>query len=323
MHGQRPKLARYRAKRLFDYTSTNRRSRGARLAGLLFAGLILTACTRASVPVQSIPTPYLPTPTIVIPTATPTETPPPPTTGVEYAVVGVEETGQLPVRSNAGLSGVASGYLTPQQRGIHLTGNATLLGSSQWVEIVRADGRTGWVQASMLTEYVPPDQFCGDGRANAVVSAVSTAITERDGDALAALVNETRGLIIRVDWWNPEVQFSKEKTADLFADPTPVDWGTHFASNTPINGAFADIILPQLDDVLVGDPALTCDTLKFGSADQEIKRPTVYTNLNFYEFYRPAPEGGNEFNWRAWTILIEYIDGDPYLVGLVQYRPQV
>ncbi len=238
-------------------------------------------------------------------------------------MVGVEDGGQLPVRVNAGLSGTPNGYLTPQQRGILLTGNATLLGSSQWVEIVRPDGRTGWVQASKLTEYVAPEQFCGDARANAIVGALSNAIANRDGDTLAGLVSDTRGLLIRVDWWNPEVHFTKEQAADLFADPTVISWGTHFASNTQINGSFAEIILPQLDDVLTSGPVLTCDDLQLGSVVQDFRWPAVYTNLNFYEFYRPSPDEGHEFNWRAWTVLIEYIDGDPYLVGLVQYRSQV
>jgi hypothetical protein len=242
---------------------------------------------------------------------------------VEYAVVGVDDSGQLPVRLNAGISGLTNGFLTPRQRGIHLTGNATLLGSSQWVEIIRPDGRTGWVQGMNLTEYVPAEQFCADAKANAIVSALSQALHHRDGDELASLVSDSRGFLIRVDWWNPEVHFTKAQAADLFADPTVINWGTHFASNTEINGAFADAVLPQLEDVFAGQPALTCDELQFGSLVQDIQRPAAYANLNFYEFYRSALEGGNEFNWRAWTVLIEYVDGEPHLVGLIQYRPRV
>ena len=290
---------------------------------IVLVSLVISACTRAAVPVQSLPTPDRPTATPVVPTATATAEAPPLGAGVEYAVVGIEDGDQLPVRTTAGLSGLVSGYLTPQQRGLHLTGKATLLGSSQWVEIARVDGRTGWVQASKVTEYVSPDQFCSDSRANAIISAFIQAIRNRDGDTLASLVGASRGLWIRVDWWNPEVHFSKEQVADLFADPTLVDWGTHFASNTRITGTFTDAILPQLDDVLTAEPALSCDELQFGSVVQEIRRPAVYANLNFYNFYRPAPAGGNEFNWRAWSILIEYVDGQPHLVGLVQYRPQV
>jgi len=285
--------------------------------------LFLAACTRAAVPVQSLPTPLRPTPTQKVPTPLPTETAPPSSTGVEYAVIGVDDGGQLPVRLNAGLSGLTNGFLTPTQKDIHLTGNATLLGSSEWVEIIRPDGRTGWVQRGKLTEYVPADEFCADARANAIVSGLSQALNNRDGDELASLVSVSRGILIRVDWWNPEVRFTKAQVADLFADPTVVNWGTHFASNTQINGTFADAVLPQLDDVFSGQPALTCDELQFGSVVQDIRRPAAYANLNFYEFYRSAPEGGNEFNWRAWTVLIEYVDGEPHLVGLIQYRPQV
>jgi hypothetical protein len=235
----------------------------------------------------------------------------------------VEDGGQLPVRLTAGASGLVNGYLSPDQRGLYRTGNDTMLGSSQWVEILRADGRTGWVQASSLTEYVSAEQFCADARANGIVSSFAQALADRDGDQLASLVNEAHGFFIRVDWWNPAVSFTKGQVADLFADPSTIEWGKHFASNTQISGSFADIILPQLDDVFAAEPALTCDELQVGSVAQDIHRPVAYANLNFYNYYRPAPEGGNEFNWRSWTILIEYVEGQPYLVGLVQYRPQV
>jgi hypothetical protein len=290
---------------------------------LLAVGVLLAGCTRAAVPVQTLPTPYRPTRTPIVPTLTPTTEAPPVAGDIEYAVVGVDEGGQLPVRLTAGLSGLANGYLTPQQKGLHLTGNTTLLGSSEWVEVLRADGRTGWVPEVMLTEYVPPTQFCDDTSANAIISDFVQAVNERDGDRLASLVSEPRGLLIRVDWWNPEVRFSKEQVADLFADPTSVDWGSHFASNTRITGSFAEVVLPQIEDVLGGNAALACDDFQVRSLVQGIARPAAYENFNFYNFYRPAPQGGSEFNWRAWSILIEYIDGQPYLVGLVQYRPQV
>jgi hypothetical protein len=290
---------------------------------LVVAGLVVSACTRAAVPVGTLPTPFRPTATSIVPTETPISETPPVAASLEYAVVGIDEGGQLPVRETAGVSGVVNGYLTPQQKAVRLTGKTTLLGSSEWVEVLRVDGRMGWVPASMLTEYVPSEIFCADSRANDIVSSFVEAVRDRDGDRLASLVSESRGLLIRVDWWNPEIRFSKEQVADLFADPTSVDWGAHFASNTRITGSFADIILPEIDDVLVGGAALACDDFQVRSLVQGIRRPAAYQNFNFYNFYRAAPEGGSEFNWRAWSILIEYVDGQPHLVGLVQYRPQV
>lgn len=272
---------------------------------------------------QTVPTPFRPTSTSVPPTEAPTpEGGLAPPSG-EYAVLGIEAGDQLPFRTTAGLSGEINGYLAPDQRGLRLTGKSTLLGSSQWVEIERADGRTGWVQATNLTEYVSPDQFCSDLRANEVFTRFSRAIISRDGDLLSSLVSDRRGLAIRVDWWDPAVVLTRSEVADLFADPTSRSWGVNVGSQTAIEGTFSDAILPQLEDVLANAPALACDSLQLGTVTQAVLPPIAYANLNYYNAFRPAPAGGNTFNWHSWSILIEYIDGQPYLVGLIRFRPQV
>jgi hypothetical protein len=299
---------------------------GLRLAAAAIACLgwfSLAGCSRAAVPVQTIPTLIRPTITPIPPTSTPTSEPGQAPPVGEYAVIGLENGSQLPVRSTAGLSGLINGYLTPDQRGLHLSGNSTMLGSSQWVEIQRPDGRTGWVQASSLTEYVAPEVFCSDLRANEVFTRFSLAIASHDGDLLSSLVSDERGLAIRVDWWDPEVVLNRSQVADIFADPTQRTWGIHVGSNTAIAGTFADAILPQLEDVLTQAPALACDSLQLGTVTQPVSLPVAFANLNYYNAFRHAPDAGNTFNWRSWSILIEYIDGNPYLVGLIQFRPQV
>jgi hypothetical protein len=51
--------------------------------------------------------------------------------------------------------------------------------------------------------------------------------------------------------------------------------------------------------------------------------PSEYSNMNYISFHRAAPEPGSQLNWRTWALGIEYLDGQPYLALLVQYRGEI
>jgi hypothetical protein len=123
------------------------------LGAVAILGLTLAGCTRAIVPLSFV------TRTPPGPTPAPTRTPGPTfiaisgdPTGHPYAVVWVPAESSLPVQQPAGIPGLQVGTLAPDQRGIYLTGNSTLLGSSLWVEVL-APGLAG-VNSWYLTEDV-------------------------------------------------------------------------------------------------------------------------------------------------------------------------
>src|SRR3990172_3865139 len=133
-----------------------------------------------------------------------------------HAIFGIPQGETLTVRQVAGVSGGDVGDLEFDQRGLLLTGNATNLGSSLWVEINRPSGGTGWVSAIDLTQDVPGEAFCSDGRVLTLVEALRTSIVNRDPQGLQALVSPRRGLTVRFDWWNPEIAY---RTHEI---PSPV-----------------------------------------------------------------------------------------------------
>lgn len=301
------------------------------------SGLVLRAALIASVAAllgscrQSlVPAPTATTAATVEPSSTsaiePTATlQPTPQTSTEfaYAVLGAAADTPLQARQPAGITSMAVGTLAADQRGIAITGRSTKLGSSMWVEILLPQGGSGWVNAWNLTEDVSPSGFCEDPRVPDLINRFIIAIQQRDGTQLSQLVSPRRGLVVRHDWWNPELIFEPTETAFLFQDPVARIWGVNRDSQQPISGPFRDVILPRLDDVFSVAPEQACNQLGVGTTALEAEWPAEYTNLNYFSYFRPAPTPGNALNWRTWALGIEFVDGQPYLAFLVQYRGEI
>ncbi len=296
------------------------------MAGAASVGaLLLFGCTRTSVPV---PEPQTPQAEATQPPEAASPTPEPritiqPFTEPTYSVVWIPQSESLVVRQPAGISSVAVDTLAPDQGGIRLTGKTTLLGSSQWLEIITPEGGTGWVNGWNLTEQVDHTAFCEDLRVLDLVARLTQAVTAADSERLAQLASPRRGLVVRHDAWNPEVRFEPEALASVFEDPTSLEWGIVRDSQLPIVGTFRKIILPRLEMVFNAAPEVSCNHLGVGVSAQEPKWPTEYDNLNYYSFYRRAPEPGNRLSWYTWGVGIEYVGGEPFVAVLVHFQGEI
>jgi hypothetical protein len=292
---------------------------------LVLATLLLglTGCTRTVIPLTFVTrTPSGPTRTPV-----PTPAPTPITiagdpTGHRYAVVWIPADGELVVQQPAGVPGQRVGAVRPDERGITLTGNSTLLGSSLWVEIV-APGAAGWVNSWYLTEDVSPAAFCADPQALTLLERLRAAIVARDGHALAAVASPRRGLVIRHDWWNPEVIVPAQDLPGIYASDTTYPWGVGDSASLEVRGTFSEVVAPLLEDVFGGETEVTCGSLRTGTTAREVRWPGEYTNLNFYALYRPARDPGSQLTWHTWAVGVEYVDGLPRAAVLVHYRAEI
>ena len=287
--------------------------------------LALNACRQSVVPVPSATSPQA------------TESEPPPTNApvtepqattaslvqVSYALAWVVEGEPLAVRQPAGITSMAVASLASDQRGLTVTGKTTQMGSSTWVEINLPEGGKGWINGWNLTEDVRGSFFCEDARIPELVNQFIVAVQERDGGKISQLVSPKRGLIIRHDWWNPEINVGFSSVAGLFLDPASMRWGVNRDSELEIDGTFREVILPQLEDVFSIAPELHCNEIGAGNTGLDAIWPSEYSNMNYISFYRAAPEPGSQLNWRTWALGIEYLDGLPYLVLLVQYRGEI
>ena len=281
--------------------------------------LLIASCTRTTIPL-------LPTSTVAteIPQANPTplvfSTFEP--SGM-YAVVGIPEADVLILRNPAGITGSIVEELAFDARGITATGNVANLGSSIWMEIRTPDGSNGWVNSLNMTEDVSQAQFCQDTRAIVVLDQTLHSIQKHDGELLSQIVNPRRGLTIRHDWWNPEVIVPADSVSGIFDDGSDLEWGLLSGGEFRIRGSFKDIILPLLEDTVLKSPVPVCGELVSGTTLRPALWPKEYTSLNYFAIHRPAPEGGNSFNWRTWVFVIEYIEGQPFLTSIIHFHGDV
>ncbi|MGH2619208.1 MAG: hypothetical protein ACRDHG_01385 [Anaerolineales bacterium] len=292
-----------------------------RLASVLWLGLALAACRSSLVEFGIQPTAGTETPAGAA--EAPSEAQSPTSvalSGLRYAVVWVEQA--LAVRQPAGITSSEIASLPADQRGIGVTGQSTLLGSSTWLEIFLPEGGAGWVNGYNLTEDVTSDAFCQDPRPVDLANRFILALQSESGLQLAQLASPKRGLIIRHDWWNPEVITELGSLSHLFQDAAGQDWGINRDSGLSITGSFGEVILPQLLDVFSAAPPFSCNRITTGSTAEDVAWPAEYTNLNFISFHRAAPSPSS-LNWRTWALGIEYVNGSPYLAVLVQYRGEI
>jgi hypothetical protein len=85
-------------------------------------------------------------------------------------------------------------------------------------------------------------------------------------------------------------------------------------------GSFHGTVLPKLLDVL-NAPApgytLGCNSVNVGGASYNTSWPAIYANVNYYSLHKPGPVG-NELSWRTILVGVEYVNGQPYVFGLIQ-----
>lgn len=239
-----------------------------------------------------------------------------------YRVAFVEEDDVLNVRSGAGAANRIAGTLPPDATDISITGAGRQVGRSLWMPMRQGDIR-GWVNRYYLTEQVDSETFCEDSAALDLIEDLKTAIADRDGDQLAALVSPVRGLLLRHNRWNPEVRLSRDEAANFFADTMQRAWGTYDGSGDPIQGSSAEIILPLLNRDLLPSEIAGCDEVVGGPTTGLLQLPFEYSAVHHFSLFRPAPDEFNAFDWGTWVVGIEYWDGLPAISYLVHYRWEI
>ncbi|MCJ7513273.1 MAG: SH3 domain-containing protein [Anaerolineales bacterium] len=241
---------------------------------------------------------------------------------IDYGVVLVAEGDTLPVREQAGSSGVEIARLLPDQRPVRVTGRSSLLGSSVWVEIGLPGGGTGWAPAIHLTEARTSDEVCSDPRVADTLQRFLRAGEAADLGALGGAVSPWRGVAIRLDGRGGEVHIAPGELATLLASAKPIDWQTRPEAGSDTTGSFAQAILQPLAKAVQSVPAV-CGVLPAGQTAIAPAWPTEYANLNYLAFYTPAEPAGSEFGWDTWAVGFDYAGGDPYVAVIIRYQGEI
>jgi len=313
---------------------------------LLLLALTLSACAPqaaaptatptalpTSQPLTAIPTstPASATAPVVVESATqpgnPTFAPPtaafvPQVTAMNnpYAVILVLPGDVLNIRSAAGVGHGIVGTLQPTASGVNRTGSETNAGGDRWVEIQNPAGGTGWVNAHFLTEQVSSASFCADPRVTNLLNSLKIAMLNADGELLGSLVSPVHGMDLRLWRYGTVANYSPKEAAWVFQSDYEVSWGPAPGSGEETRGTFNAQPLPKLTEVFGANYSLHCnDTLDLATFSLE-PFPPEYANVNFYTVYKPGSETYGGLDWRAWTVGVEYVQGQPKLFSLIHYQ---
>ena len=282
---------------------------------------ILATATIAPTAAPPTATPIPPTTTAVPPTATPV---PPVAAAPVYRVAFVAANDTLNVRRRADSEAAVVAQLSPDATGITVVGEEqSVRGGGLWLPVEMAAG-SGYVNSRFLTEDIDRATFCADPAVSELLTRLQTAIATEDAKLLAELVHPTRGLRLRLNWWNEEVIVREDAIADLFRDRErdAVNWGTNEGSGETIRGTFSDVMLPFLTKDLLGGTQWACDELLYGPTAGLMTLPEGYGAVHFYSAHRPAP-ATQAFDWGTWAVGVERWQGRYYLSYLVHYRYEI
>jgi hypothetical protein len=251
---------------------------------------------------------------------TPLTQPTPSGSSGSYAVILVSDDDVLNIRSGPGVANPVVGTLQPTQSGLTRTGKTSSVGEDLWVEIQNPGGGTGWVNANFLTEEVAPSAFCSDARVTTLIQNLASAVKAPSDDILAGLVHSLHGLDARLWRYGTVANYTPEEASWVFESEYEVNWGPAPGSGENTLGTFSAALLPRLQEVFGSNYSLHCnDTLDLATFSLE-PWPPEYTNINFYTVYSPGTEQYGGLDWRAWTVGVEYVEGQPYLFSLAHYQ---
>jgi hypothetical protein len=271
---------------------------------------------------EMLPVPTPPLPCIATPTFTPSPTP----TAIQtptaligpYAVILVAPNDVLNIRSGPGVSNPIIGSFARDAINVMRTGPSQQADGAEWVEVLLPDGiNKGWVNSYYLTEYVSRDTFCTDPRIQPIISMFQEAMTSSNGPLFGSLVSPKHGF--NLNYWpsSKTVNYTSTTAQTVFTDPQVMDWGSGGGSGRVDTGTFAQIVQPQMVDVLNSAYQLNCDALSYGQSYTNVSGYTN-TNIHYYSVVQPpAPE--SVFDWKVWLIRVEYVNSHPYLFGAVHY----
>jgi len=187
-----------------------------------------------------------------------------------------------------------------------------MVDGAEWVEIRRADGLTGWVNSYYLTEYLTHEAFCADTRILPKIEQLKQSMNQSNGDLLSPMVSPVHGINMHLWAYGPGINFTQATARSIYTNTTSYNWGGGPSGILDI-GTFKNVVQPKYLEVLNASNRETyCDDL---TKVFPLSNPWPYVNIRFYNLYKPGSD--LFFDFRTLLIGVEYINNQPYLIGMV------
>ena len=236
-----------------------------------------------------------------------------------YAVILVPENEVLNIYNEPGEGFPIAGNLQAGQAGLRLTGGSSNLGEELWVEIQISGGGVGWVNAEYITDSIPGSVFCQDPQVQTLLGNFESAILASDAESFGSLVSPAHGLDLVYLRDGIVANYSPEEASWAFLSTYEVEWGLAAGSGQPVIGTFSEIILPSLQDVFK-NLNLTCNEVVLGGATYLVQWPQKYFSINFFSLHNPGSDEFEGLDWSTWLAGVEYLNGQPYLLALLNFQ---
>jgi len=156
---------------------------------------------------------------------------------------------------------------------------------------------------------------CADPQVAALIDSLKKATLNQDGALLSSLVSPN-GMEVRWVRYGNIVTYTSEQAQYLYETTYAANWGDAPGSGAPKQGAFHDVIVPDLLKVFNQPYTLYCNEIKHGGASYDIQWPY---KKDFYSIYYAGTDANGSLDWHTWAIGIEYVNGKPFIYALIQY----
>jgi hypothetical protein len=161
-----------------------------------------------------------------------------------------------------------------------------------------------------------PSTICNDPQVTALIDSFKSAVLNSNGSLLSSLVSPGRGMDVAFFRDGTVVNYDQTHAKFLFETTYQVDWGAEPGSGAAKKGSFHEVVVPKLKESFTQQYELHCNELSHGGATYELKWP--YQG-EFYSVYFPGTAANGNMDWHNWVMGIEYVNGKPYIYGLMQF----
>lgn len=160
--------------------------------------------------------------------------------------------------------------------------------------------------------------FCEDGNVTALINRFKSALQASNGTQLASLVSPVHGMDARLFRNGRVVNYDRKHAKFLFKSTYSVNWGIAPGSGLVTTGAFHELVIPALLEVLNKNYTLTCNQIQVGGTTYQAVWP--YTGINFYSVFYSGSQGNGSLDWHTWLLGMDYTNGVPYLYAIMQLQ---
>ena len=168
-----------------------------------------------------------------------------------------------------------------------------------------------------IATSVPPvaANVCTDPQVITLIDSLKRAMLNNDGALLSSLVSPN-GMEVRWVRYGTIVTYTPEQALFLYETDYSPNWGDEPGSGMPKQGAFHDVIVPDLLKVFNQPYTLHCNEIRHGGATYDVSWPY---SKDFYSVYFTGTDQYGYLDWHTWVVGIEYVNGKPFIYALMQF----